>query len=202
MNTDDSRREPIENWDGDFEEDHSLPAMGTRPPSSAYTVSSQTLLRPHTQASPPVHRARERRRLRKKSRPPGSNVFELMDVGPTRLDRNMHGPVHSDDVYQDATAQAAPPTTSTGPTLLSRIGIVNKWGVRRKKGSSAPTASTPDDSGEPRVCVDVRELTRVFGTQGIRPRDAASRPTNCVKVNIDSASVASVLKSGSTISGS
>jgi hypothetical protein len=151
MRTNDSRMEPTENWDDfeDKEEDQTLTAINTRPPSSAYTVSSQTLLRPNGQArSPPVHRERERRRLRKKSRPPGPNVFELMDIGPSRHDGGTHAaPV--DDVYQDVTAATA--TASMGGTLLGIIGSVKIWGVRRKKGSSSSAlAPMPtNDSSEP-----------------------------------------------------
>ncbi|KDQ57716.1 hypothetical protein JAAARDRAFT_35403 [Jaapia argillacea MUCL 33604] len=103
--------------------------------------------------SPPIHRERERRRLRKKSRPThlDGNLMEMMDVAenppsvrpqspdlllstspptqpiaiPTALDRQDHSPV------------ASPSSPPNKTPLLSRIGSLNrKWGPNRKKRMS------------------------------------------------------------------
>ncbi|GLB41455.1 putative WD repeat coronin family protein [Lyophyllum shimeji] len=69
--------------------------VGGRPPSTAYTVTSTTHLRPTTSRSssphggrgfaglppsPPIHRERERRRLRKKSRPPVAGAGAAIEL--------------------------------------------------------------------------------------------------------------------------
>ncbi|TFY75545.1 hypothetical protein EWM64_g8467 [Hericium alpestre] len=82
--------------------------------------------------SPPIHK--ERRRLRKKSRPPEDNVFELLDR--SRDER----PPPPAPPPQDSPPQPASPdqSMSTKTPLLSRIGSVKKWGARKKRASTGP----------------------------------------------------------------
>ena len=120
--------------------------------------------------SPPIHRERERRRLRKKSRPKPQAVIELVEIAsqerPSFSDVDQPRPASELDSRRtsrsDLSSHERPPLpasafgeTSTGPSngqvsipqtptkgaaLLSRIGSVKKWGVRRKRGeSTAPT---------------------------------------------------------------
>ncbi|KAG2124807.1 hypothetical protein DEU56DRAFT_826617 [Suillus clintonianus] len=113
--------------------------------SVGYTSTSHLALRPSVSGgslamlppSPPIHR--ERRRLRKKSRPPHieNNVFELIeeqrDSSPTLPPSTPERPSTSPLPQSD--------TGSTGPQktpLLSRIGSVKKWGVRKKRASTGP----------------------------------------------------------------
>ena len=51
-------------------------------PTTVHTYSSTALLRPTISPSPPLHKERERRRLRKKSRPKPQGVFELVEIHP------------------------------------------------------------------------------------------------------------------------
>jgi len=113
--------------------------------SVGYTSTSHLALRPSVSGgslamlppSPPIHR--ERRRLRKKSRPPHieNNVFELIEeqrdspppLPPSTPERPSTSPLPQSD------------TGSTGPQktpLLSRIGSVKRWGVRKKRASTGP----------------------------------------------------------------
>lgn len=107
--------------------------------------------------SPPIHKERERRRLRKKSRPQPQGVFELTSMPPRTTSR------HSSDGDEDVlmrprtpqtpirtspplvlppeqhTTSIASPSSSGKAALLSRIGSVKKWGVRKKRDSTAPS---------------------------------------------------------------
>lgn len=96
--------------------------------------------------SPPIHR--ERRRLRKKSRPLHlyDNVFELTENNDNNREPLGHpSPPHTPDRDRptspaslhspDATSVAAASPGSSKGQLLSRIGSVKKWGVRRKRAS-------------------------------------------------------------------
>ncbi|KAH7886709.1 hypothetical protein F5I97DRAFT_1038359 [Phlebopus sp. FC_14] len=95
--------------------------------------------------SPPIHR--ERRRLRKKSRPPhlDNNVFELVEeqrdstppLPPSTPERPSSPPLPP--------SEATPSNTKT--PLLSRIGSVKKWGVRRKRASTGPAEVTMREIG-------------------------------------------------------
>ncbi|KAG6844824.1 hypothetical protein H0H87_003391 [Tephrocybe sp. NHM501043] len=125
-----------------------------RPPSSAFTVTSMTHLRPTASRSssalgglppsPPRHRERERRRLRKKSRPQGTAI----ELAVIRGDSDAYDfPEESEGESRPMTPP--PPVLQSTPSspsgsggagaLLSRIGSVKKWGVRRKKGSPPPS---------------------------------------------------------------
>lgn len=85
--------------------------------------------------SPPIHR--ERRRLRKKSRPPHvyDNVFELSETDPTRPTSPARTPSPS-----PVTNESLPSSPASKGALLSRIGSVKKWGVRKKRASTGPAA--------------------------------------------------------------
>lgn len=120
----------------------SIPTSGRN--SVGYMSTSHIALRPTMSGvslamlppSPPIHR--ERRRLRKKSRPPNldNNVFELVEeqrdstppLLPSTPERCSPSPLH--------TTEATPGNNKT--PLLSRIGSVKKWGVRRKRASTGP----------------------------------------------------------------
>lgn len=153
-------------------------------PTTIHTYSSTTHLRPTSvfaliPPSPPIHKERERRRLRKKSRPKPQGVFELAELPPTQERRSFSDlddlPRPSLELSTGRTAMSSrsdlssvedrpplvataadtsigsstgpvsiPPTPSKGTALLSRIGSVKKWSVRRKRGdSTAPPADAP-----------------------------------------------------------
>ncbi|KAG2362960.1 hypothetical protein BDR07DRAFT_1405595, partial [Suillus spraguei] len=122
--------------------------------SVGYTSTSHLALRPSASGgslamlppSPPIHR--ERRRLRKKSRPPhiDNNVFELIEeqrdspppLPPSTPERPSTSPLPQSD-----TGSAGPQKTP----LLSRIGSVKRWGVRKKRASTGPTEVMMHDLG-------------------------------------------------------
>ena len=157
-----------------------------------HDYSSTTHLRPSSAfallpPSPPLHKERERRRLRKKSRPKPQGTFELASLrgsstnaSETRLGaaglsqwyRNRHSFSDDGDAEHSACEPAAPfsatarlrtetptdnssvddrraitpslsipavPQTPVKGALLSRIGSVKKWGVRRKRASTTPS---------------------------------------------------------------
>ncbi|KAG7099204.1 hypothetical protein E1B28_001071 [Marasmius oreades] len=167
----------------------SAPSVNSGRNSVAYSYyhnSSTTHLRPtvsrqsttgfaNLPPSPPIHKERERRRLRKKSRPdPASLELNFREPLPIR---SVNTSVESVGLREDRngrpiTPQTAPhssssslppaaePSTSppittdnrnsiwqnSGPSspptkmpLLSRIGSVKKWGVRKKRASSTPS---------------------------------------------------------------
>lgn len=120
--------------------------------------------------SPPIHKERERRRLRKKSRPHPEALPTLSDRTPTpdsdySYESGHSGPtsVFSPQPPPDmspATPKARPaaPTTATTPSnkhrnslsimnitssppFLSRIGSVKKWTGRKKRAGSTPADS-------------------------------------------------------------
>ncbi|KAI6127189.1 hypothetical protein F5141DRAFT_1210518 [Pisolithus sp. B1] len=105
--------------------------------------------------SPPIHR--ERRRLRKKSRPPNldDNVFELIEE---QRDSTPPLPPSTPERSSPPPPPAAEATPSGNKTpLLSRIGSVKKWGVRRKRASTGPAevmahelGGSPEQEGTPR----------------------------------------------------
>jgi len=134
----------------------SLPTTIGRPESSAgYSVTSVAALRP-TGASTSARRfaglpastpTRERRRLRKKSRPPAMDgtVMELDDQSPPTPPETYErastpeppNPYPPD--FNPQTPQHVNPPTSTNKTpLLSRIGSVKKWRPGRKRLSTDP----------------------------------------------------------------
>ncbi|KAF8837657.1 hypothetical protein BDN67DRAFT_983084 [Paxillus ammoniavirescens] len=97
--------------------------------------------------SPPIHR--ERRRLRKKSRPPhlDNNVFELVEeqrdstpppLPPSTPERDRASSPLTVSMMPPSSTEATPANGGTKTPLLSRIGSVKKWGVRRKRASTGP----------------------------------------------------------------
>ncbi|KIK70974.1 hypothetical protein GYMLUDRAFT_33070 [Collybiopsis luxurians FD-317 M1] len=137
----------------------SVPTSG-RDSVAAYSFSSTTHLRPAASAHPvqaQVHPQRERRRLRKKSRPqdPPQNYYPAMY--PVNSSQESVGDIdrHSRPItpssHRSPSPSPNPPSNrnsiaglpSSPPTrtpLLSRIGSVKKkWAVRKKRASSAPS---------------------------------------------------------------
>lgn len=95
--------------------------------------------------SPPSQR--ERRRLRKKSRPPhmDNNVFELIEeqrdsssppLPPSTPERASSPPAVP--MMHTSSVEGTPRSGVSKTPLLSRIGSVKKWGVRRKRASTGP----------------------------------------------------------------
>ena len=135
----------------------SLPTTIGRPESSAgYSVTSVAALRP-TGASAAARRfaalpastpSRERRRLRKKSRPPpmDGTVMELDDrSSPTppetyeRTSTPEPPEAYPPDFNPQTPQHPNPPVAATNKTpLLSRIGSVKKWRPGRKRLSTDP----------------------------------------------------------------
>jgi len=135
----------------------SLPTTIGRPESSAgYSVTSVAALRP-TGASTSARRyagfpastpTRERRRLRKKSRPPpmDGTVIELEDRSsptPPETYERASTPEPSDACTPDFNPQTPqhtnPPAATTNRTpLLLRIGSAKKWRPGRKRLSTDP----------------------------------------------------------------
>lgn len=152
----------------------SVPATAHSGRESFYHNNSTTHLHPTSSRtsiafanlppSPPIHKERERRRLRKKSRPPEA-VYELAV-------RNSMAPQSSSDFSEGSDAshsvrpesprtpvETPPPQSYSDPAtpenhrnsisasvgsptrtpLLSRIGSVKRWGVRRKRASATPS---------------------------------------------------------------
>ena len=135
-----------------------------RPPSSsAYTVTSTTRLRPTLSRSsssglsalppsPPIHR--ERRRLRKKSRPPGISDTRAREgrdgyetgrgICDTEFDKDRSctpppsSPLNGVNGTPAGANTSGTSSASGAGALLSRIGSVKKWAVRRKRGSTTP----------------------------------------------------------------
>ena len=151
-----------------------LPLRPTVSGSNSAAVAARLALLP---PSPPIHR--ERRRLRKKSRPPHNfeeGIFELDDrtefqepSRPSTPDNSKRGrdppPTSLDDPLPEVGH------TSTGKTpLLSRIGSVGKkWGAgRRKRASTGPAE------------VALRERDEPPRNRDQYPESEGSRPTSFI----------------------
>ena len=110
-------------------------------PLRAGSPSALAMLPP----SPPAQR--ERRRLRKKSRPPDNNVFELLDrqqdiaplPSPPQPSSPSPGPV---DLPPSETSN------SSRSSILSRIGSVKRWGVHKRFTSPGPSDTADDLKAE------------------------------------------------------
>lgn len=98
---------------------------------------------------PPSPPQRERRRLRKKSRPPhmDNNVFELIEeqrdsssppLPPSTPERERASSPPMVPMMPSSSLEATPGSGGSKTPLLSRIGSVKKWGVRRKRASTGP----------------------------------------------------------------
>ncbi|KAL0581621.1 hypothetical protein V5O48_000437 [Marasmius crinis-equi] len=159
----------------------SAPSVNSGRDSVAYSYyhnNSTTHLRPtvsrqsgggfaNLPPSPPIHKERERRRLRKKSRPdPSGQDDSLRQPLPQSVNASTESiglrprpvtpqtpPRSSSPQLPSSAEPSSTPSTSNGnrnsiqpgsspPTktpLLSRIGSVKKWGVRKKRASSTPS---------------------------------------------------------------
>ncbi|KAH9927892.1 hypothetical protein B0H21DRAFT_894832 [Amylocystis lapponica] len=136
----------------------SMPSSyGGRESSAAYSSTAHLALRPSISGtssalallppSPPIHR--ERRRLRKKSRPPPNtvdNIYELDDRAEAAARQRSMSPelpinapplASSEDTHSEPVPAMSPASKTP---LLSRIGSVGKkWGAaRRKRTSTSP----------------------------------------------------------------
>jgi hypothetical protein len=122
--------------------------------SAAQLYSSTTHLRSLTGQSdawsglppdPPIHR--ERRRLRKKSRPPrlDDNIIELDDLSCTPPPPSL--PSSRPAPPRPSTPPLAPPddvlVSPNKTLLLSRIGSVKNWASRRKRSSTNAAENVP-----------------------------------------------------------
>ena len=98
---------------------------------------------------PPSPPQRERRRLRKKSRPPhmDNNVFELIEenrdsssppLPPSTPERDRASSPPMVPMMHSSSVEATHGSGGSKTPLLSRIGSVKKWGVRRKRASTGP----------------------------------------------------------------
>ncbi|KAH9954540.1 hypothetical protein BC827DRAFT_1272511 [Russula dissimulans] len=85
--------------------------------------------------SPPAQKAR--RRLRKKSRPPDSNVFELLDIQHDSPPSSPPQP--SSPVPEHVDLPPSEISSSSKSSILSRLGSVKKWGVRKRLTSPGPS---------------------------------------------------------------
>lgn len=88
--------------------------------------------------SPPIHHARERRRLRKKSRPARveDNIYELEDALPRPVTPDRSTPLSAATSHNDPPLDSTPSSAGKS-SLVSRIGSVGKkWGASRKKRES------------------------------------------------------------------
>jgi len=106
--------------------------------------------------SPPLHR--ERRRLRKRSRPLPQGVMQLIDINhlypfsDTEADRRLEEVdeprTPSPQPASDPISTSVPPTpsqsTNTGGIILSKFGSVKRWSSRRKKKNSMPSDMARD----------------------------------------------------------
>ncbi|KAJ8083987.1 hypothetical protein PM082_002754 [Marasmius tenuissimus] len=169
----------------------SAPSVNSGRDSVAYSYyhnNSTTHLRPtpsrqsgsgfaNLPPSPPIHKERERRRLRKKSRPdPSASDLSRHPLPPSinastesiglRLDRDArpvtpqtpprssspslpssvepHSAASSSNANRNSIITGSSPPTKT--PLLSRIGSVKKWGVRKKRASSTPSELMQEDA--------------------------------------------------------
>ncbi|KAI9435038.1 hypothetical protein H4582DRAFT_2059614 [Lactarius indigo] len=101
--------------------------------------ASLTMLPP----SPPSQKGR--RRLRKKSRPPDNNVFELLDREqdstplPSPPQPTTPNPAPADLPPSD------PSNNNPRSSILSRIGSVKRWGARKRRTSPGPGDATAAD---------------------------------------------------------
>ncbi|KAI0089702.1 hypothetical protein BDY19DRAFT_992677 [Irpex rosettiformis] len=130
------------------------------------TLSGSSLGHPMNPPTPPTQHSRERRRLRKKSRPAHvePNIYELEDIPPsvprpTTPDRPTRtsppsaapGVAPLDDPDPGVSDPVTPPS-ATKSSLASRIGSVGKkWGAAKKKRASMGAAdSSASGSGQSR----------------------------------------------------
>lgn len=99
-------------------------------------ASARAMLHP----SPPAQKGR--RRLRKKSRPPDNNVFELLDR-QRDIDPLPSPPQPSSPNQGPVDLPPSEASNSSRSSILSRLGSVKRWGVRKRFTSPGP-ADAPD----------------------------------------------------------
>ncbi|KAF9029104.1 hypothetical protein BDZ89DRAFT_1065627 [Hymenopellis radicata] len=102
--------------------------------------------------SPPIHQ--ERRRLKKKSRPPHEGVYEMQEY-----------PMSDEDLPATTTPMGSPPT---GSPLLQRIGSVkSRFSAKKKRASSTPSDVVLQEESTPRPSTPPHSKSWFF-----RPPDA------------------------------
>ncbi|PIL34719.1 hypothetical protein GSI_03500 [Ganoderma sinense ZZ0214-1] len=151
-----------------------LPLRPTVSGGNSAAVAARLALLP---PSPPIHR--ERRRLRKKSRPPHNfeeGIFELDDRTEFQEPSRPSTPDNSKRPRDPPATSLDDPLpevghTSTGKTpLLSRIGSVGKkWGAARRKRASTGPAE-----------VALRERDEQSRDRDRYPESEGSRPTSFI----------------------
>ena len=101
--------------------------------------ASLTMLPP----SPPAQKGR--RRLRKKSRPPDNNVFELLDRGPDSTP--LPSPPQPSTPNQSPADLSPSESSNNNPrsSILSRIGSVKRWAARKRLTSPGPSDAVAAD---------------------------------------------------------
>lgn len=125
--------------------------------------------------SPPIHR--ERRRLRKKSRPPhlDTNVFELVEE---QRDSTPPLPPSTPERSSSPPPPAAEATPSGKTPLLSRIGSVKRWGVRRKRASTGPAEVVAHELGLARDEENTPQPLSIFIPPPGGPSTSTTHTTN------------------------
>ena len=127
--------------------------------------------------SPPIHR--ERRRLRKKSRPP-----HLDGTTPEPQDQFALPPQPSSPACPSTPEPSfAPPVTtpdrlaspgSQRMPLMTRIGSVKKWGTRKKRESTTPTEFGQDPDGSDSPVQPAKNGRWFFRNTGTSPESITS----------------------------
>ncbi|KAE9408086.1 hypothetical protein BT96DRAFT_21501 [Gymnopus androsaceus JB14] len=200
----------------------SVPTSGRD--SVAYSYTSTSHLRPtisrssitgfaNLPPSPPIHKERERRRLRKKSRPqdpatmemhtraaynyPGAftmnssqesiresdGELEPRPVTPRRSPSpaatpdpavTMSPPRNNRNSVSSSSGLPSPPSRTP---LLSRIGSVKKWGVRKKRASSTPSETILQEAERQAETEQQENRTRPPSAAGLpAPSTPSSKP--------------------------
>ncbi|KAH9913710.1 uncharacterized protein B0H18DRAFT_1047727 [Fomitopsis serialis] len=141
----------------------------------------------HLPPSPPIHR--ERRRLRKKSRPPANatpGMYELEELPDDLGQALIQAPTTPEkraSLSLEEPPPEAPPPITPGPSsgsnktpLLSRIGSVGKkWGAgRKKRASTGPTEIALQEHHT--------ERERDRGRDPERERELVSRPQSVASI--------------------
>jgi hypothetical protein len=89
--------------------------------------------------SPPAQKPR--RRLRKKSRPPDNDLFELLERRQ-ETPPLPSSPQSSSPLQGPANLPPSESSNSSRPSILSRLGSVKRWGVRKRFASPGPSDAT------------------------------------------------------------
>ncbi|KAF8264574.1 hypothetical protein EI94DRAFT_1738197 [Lactarius quietus] len=110
-------------------------------------ASTLTMLPP----SPPTQKGR--RRLRKKSRPPDNNVFELLDREPASTPLPSSPQPTTPNMSPADLSPAESSNNNPRSSILSRIGSVKRWSVRKRRTSPGPSdaGQLPSRDATPRA---------------------------------------------------